>query len=94
MGQTRRHRTDGGVKKHAVDRVIKQYSSCLSVRNIRRVLREAMGLSGIKNGQLVLNDAQVVKLRMKNIPTGNKIIILIQDEIVRTVKDNPLRLRI
>lgn len=82
-------KTNGGVCKHAIERVRHQYKSSLHEKEIRRILREAKNNSGVREGRLILNDSIMGRLKIKRIGIGRVLVIIILNNDVVTVVDKP-----
>jgi hypothetical protein len=80
-------KTDGGVSGHAVKRVIQQYASPLSEKEIRKIVREEKNLSGVgDNGYFLFSTSAVKKLRL-NIRPNKFVIGIVSFGAVVTVED-------
>ena len=81
-----RHRTNGKVKSHAIDRVRGNYKSPASDKEIRRALREDLCAFGDKNGWAPISEETVRKLRMQvkgvvlAVVTNGQVITVIDKE--------------
>lgn len=82
-------KTNGGVCRHAIDRVKNQYGSVLGERAIRRILREAKNFSGIRDGKTFLNQKDVRKLKVQEEFLERIFIAVIVNNDVVTVFDKP-----
>lgn len=82
-------RTDGGVLRHAIERVIKQYSSPLGEKEIRKIIREeknALGVERFNNGYFIFSNQVIRKLRLTVRP--DRILIgIVSFGTVVTVED-------
>lgn len=79
-----KRKTNGGVLKHAVDRVKKQYNCPLDSKEIRRVLRKEKNNSGIVDGAIKINPA---KLKIQWEFPGRVLIAIIVGKVIVTVED-------
>ncbi len=83
-------KTNGGVCKHAVDRIKNQYGSGLDKRHIRRILREAKKRSGVSDGRAVIDEELIKELGIGKSFAERVLIIAIGNDDVVTVIDSPL----
>ncbi len=83
------HKTNGGVCRHAVERVKKQYGSSLDRKHIRRILRTAKYRSGISEGRAVIDKELVKELKVREGFAGRVFLIAVGGGDVVTVIDEP-----
>lgn len=86
MGWNSKNRTDGGVTKHAIERVKKQYGCKLSEGTIKKILREAKNGNTGENGFFTISPEHVNRLGIELPPSGMLVGIIARGSIV-TVED-------